>query len=285
MDSVLDTLNPLVDLLEHTADPTATAQQLLDATGRDVAAVWRVLDSATDEPALIGPTLSHAQILTGAARIALLTDQAPLRAAAAQALLAQRRADSWQLVLTVPGFLREALDTLAGAQSGQGRPRQTATVLTELAAGARNDLIIAAPYLHTGFVRYLTEPITTLLRSGGQVLVITRALSLRAPQTSSANVEAVEMLRDAHQSAGSAAGSPPGQLRVCSWEERGLGLHFKAVVADRRRAYLGSSNVTVGGAIGHAEGGVLLDSSRVNVLDGWLRAVADALDERRQPRA
>ncbi len=283
MDSVLDALNPLVDLLEHTADPTAVAQQLVQASGLSAEQVFTVLDAACDEPALTGPTLSHAQILTGPARGAALTEHAPLRAAAAQALLAQRRADSWQLVLTVPGFLAEALNTLAATQPGQRRPRQTATVLTDLAAGARTDLIIAAPYLHTGFVRYLAEPVAALLRTGGTVLVLTRALSLRAPQTSSANTEAVQLLREAHTGARVDAGPGAGTLRVCSWEERGLGLHFKAVVADRRRAYLGSSNVTPGGALGHAEGGVLLDSDRVAVLDGWLRAVADTLEQRRLP--
>jgi phosphatidylserine/phosphatidylglycerophosphate/cardiolipin synthase-like enzyme len=252
VDSVLDALNPLVDLLEHTADPQHTAGRLLEATEQDVRAVWAVLDDVVDEPAVVAPTLAHARILTRPARTAELHEHAARQAAAAQALLAQRHADSWQLVLTVPGFLRAALDDLAGAHPGQPRPRQTATVLTELAAGAATNLIIAAPYLDTGFVRYLIEPVTKLLRAGGHVLVLTRALSLRAPQTSSANVEAVEMLRRARGSAEAGpAGTPSGQLRVCSWEERGLGLHFKAVVADRRRAYLGSSNVTVGGALGH----------------------------------
>lgn len=108
-------------------------------------------------------------------------------------------------------------------------------------------------------------------------------MSLRAPQTSSANVEAVEQLRADAEPA--TAGAAAGRMRVCSWEERGLGLHFKAVVAAGRRAYLGSSNFTPGGTAGHAEGGVLLDSSRVQLLESWLLAVADELDERRLPHA
>jgi hypothetical protein len=230
VDSLLDCLNPLVDLLNHAPDPTGFAAQLLAATtpgdtgtgaGAAGAAagsaeqVWQVCTQHLSEPALIGPVLSFAEILAGPARSAPLTDVARLRASAAQALLAARQADRWELVLTVPGFLRERLDALAGL-AGSARPRQTATVLTDVAASATAELIIAAPYLHTGFVQFLVEPVTRLLERGGTVLVLTRALSLRAPKASSANVEAVEML----STAGAGA---PSRLCVCSWEARGLG--------------------------------------------------------------
>lgn len=288
MDGLLVAVRPLVDLLGRSDDPALFAEQLLDAavasSGGPAAgsgrAVWQVCEGHAHDVELVAPVLACAQVTVGPAAGADLTSVAALRIAQAQAVLADRRDDAWQLVLTVPGFLRARLDAVAG---GGPRPRETSTVLPEVAASATKRLVIAAPYLHTGFIQYLVEPVRRLLAGGGDVVVLTRALSLRAPQTSSANVEAVEQLRAVAEPA--AAGLAPGSMRVCSWEERGLGLHFKAVVADGRRAYLGSSNFTPGGTAGHAEGGVLLDSSRVQLLESWLLAVADELEERRLPHA
>lgn len=288
MDSLLVAVRPLVDLLGRADEPALFAAQLLEAAvgarggsptggGREV---WKVCEAHAHDVELVAPVLACAQVTVAPAAGAALTDVAALRIAQAQAVLADRRDDAWQLVLTVPGFLRQRLDALAG---GGPRPRETSTVLPEVAASATKRLVIAAPYLHTAFIQYLVEPVRRLLSDGGDVVVLTRALSLRAPQTSSANVEAVEQLRAAAEPA--ATGAAAGNMRVCSWEERGLGLHFKAVVADGRRAYLGSSNLTPGGTAGHAEGGVLLDSSRVQLLESWLLAVADELDERRLPHA
>lgn len=256
----------------------AARESSLAGAGREV---WKVCEAHAHDVELVAPLLACAQVTVAPAAGAALTDVAALRIAQAQAVLADRRDDAWQLVLTVPGFLRERLDALAG---GGPRPRETSTVLPEVATSATKRLVIAAPYLHTGFVQYLVEPVRRLLADGGDVIVLTRALSLRAPHTSSANVEAVERLRAAAEPPPPAAAAV-GSMRVCSWEERGLGLHFKAVVADGRRAYLGSSNLTPGGTAGHAEGGVLLDSSRVQFLESWLLAVADELDERRLPHA
>lgn len=291
MDSLLVAVGPLVDLLSRADQPAVFAEQLLQAalaSGGNSASevrlaeqVWQVCESHARDLELVAPVLACAQVIEAPTADAALTAVAALRVAQAQAILADRRDDNWHLVLTIPGFLRGRFDALAG---GGARPRETSSVLTDVAASATRRLIIAAPYLHTGFIEFLVEPVRRLLGGGGEVVVLTRALSLRSPQTSSANVEAVEQLRAA-AAAVPGASAPAGLLRVCSWEEHGLGLHFKAVVADGRRAYLGSSNFTPGGTAGHAEGGVLLDSSRVTILEAWLRAVADELDERRLPHA
>jgi phosphatidylserine/phosphatidylglycerophosphate/cardiolipin synthase-like enzyme len=274
VDSVLVTINPLVDLLSRAEHPHTFADELLSAArtgGPDIAALWQTCDRHARDPELVGPVLAAAGVLDRPSRHGQLADGAAVRIGQAQAVLADRLDDQWELVLTVPGFLRDRLKTLDGP-----RPRETSSVITDVAASARDRLVIAAPYLHTGFIQYLVEPVRTLLHRGGQVVVITRALSLRAPAASSANLEAVEQIRQASSEHSS-------QLRVCSWEERGLGIHFKAVVADGERAYLGSSNLTPGGAAGHAEGGVRLRSSRVATLDSWLMAVADELEQRRLP--
>ncbi len=126
----------------------------------------------------------------------------------------------WQLVLTVPPFLRGPLAELVAAHGDAARPRETSQVLAEVAASAQARLVLAAPYLHTRFVAALVPAVRRLLGAGEEVLVVTRALSLRAPERSSANVEAVGLLRDA----GTCTGR---EVTVRSWEESGLGIHFK----------------------------------------------------------
>ena len=291
MDGVLEAVNPLVDLLDHAADPSGFAEQLLQAAsatsiGASAQPLFDVCAAHHAERALIAPVLHAAQLTDRPSAAATVTAAAVARAAAAQAVRAQRATDHWQLVLTVPGFLRGQLAALTAGHPSNAVPRETVAVLPEIAGSARQRLIIAAPYLHAGFVQHLAEPVTALLSAGGSVVVLTRALSLRAPEKSTANAEAVALLRDAATTAAAALGtSSRPALRVCSWEERGLGLHFKTVVADGQRAYLGSSNLTPGGTLGHAEGGVLLCSPRVALLENWLLAVADELDVRRQVAA
>ncbi len=205
-----------------------------------------------------------------------VTSEAAVRLAQA-AVLTEAAADSgWELVLTVPGFLRTALDTLVAEQGAGARPRETTTTLRQVAAAARSRLVIAAPYLHTEFVRLLATDVERLLAAGGEVVVVTRALALTAPERSSANVEAVTLLRQAADRAG-------GRLTVRSWEEGGLGIHFKVLLADDELAYIGSANLTPGGTLAHAEAGVLLHGHGVAVLRRWLDVVCDELARRRLP--
>ncbi|MGV9812185.1 phospholipase D-like domain-containing protein [Streptomyces cellulosae] len=77
-----------------------------------------------------------------------------------------------------------------------------------------------------------------------------------------------------------AAGVASGRLKVCPWDESGLGVHFKVVLADDQLAYVGSANLTPGGTEAHAEAGVLLRGKQVKSLSRWLRAVADELTRR-----
>nr|WP_225955288.1 phospholipase D-like domain-containing protein [Kibdelosporangium phytohabitans] len=203
------------------------------------------------------------------------TPCAAVRLAQAQ-VLTEAAEDSWELVLTVPGFLRRTLADLVAVNGDRSRPRETQATLVEVAATARDNLMIAAPYLHADFVTTLANPLQRVLQTGGAVTVITRALSLTAPERSSANVEAIALLRQVAERAGRA-------ITVRSWEESGLGVHFKVVIADHRLAYLGSANLTPGGTAAHAEAGVLLRGPRVAALSRWLTAVADELARRRLP--
>lgn len=275
MASVLASLKPFVALLGQAPEPRRLAERLVELAHRGAAGFEVVQTTANEvtDQALVESTLTHAGILTLGHQ---LSDLAPLRLAQAQVMLELAEDDRWELVLTVPSFLRSAVDQLVDRHGYRARPRETGRTIGEVAATAQQRLVIAAPYLQTGFVTALTSHVDRVLRGGGTAMVITRALSLTSPTRSSANIEAVALLRAIAEQAG-------GRLLVRSWEETGLGIHFKVVIADERVAYLGSANLTPGGMLAHAEAGVLLRGSRVVHLSGWLDAVADQLAQRRLP--
>jgi phosphatidylserine/phosphatidylglycerophosphate/cardiolipin synthase-like enzyme len=162
------------------------------------------------------------------------------------------------------------------------RPLETTTAIRETAASAGPRLQIAAPYMHTGFVRLLAPQVERVLDAGGQVQLVTRALSLRTADRSSANVDAVTLLRNA-------ADGKRGTLLVASWEETGLGIHFKVVLAHRadgrQTAYIGSSNLTPSGTLAHAEAGVIANGPQVEALSKWLDLIVSELMRRRLPSA
>lgn len=278
MAAILDALRPLVSLLGQAIDPGRLAHrlhQLADdgATGQGLVAE---LAAAVTDARLAAPTLRFAGVVDDSGGV---TAVAPVRLAQAEILIeaADRTwSPGWELVLTVPGFLRGAFGRLQAGSGGSRGPRETAVALTEVAAAAQRRLVVAAPFLHTGFVARLVPAVERVLSGGGQVVVVTRALSVTGPVRSSANEAAVATLR----AAGDRAGHP---VVVRSWEEGALGVHFKVVVADDTVAYLGSANLTPAGAGAHAEVGALVRGDQVGVLGAWLDLVADELGRRRLP--
>ncbi len=275
MEGILETVRPLVALLGQARDPVGCAYALKEsaADGADGATLTTQLAAEITDTGLAGATLRFASVLDPAGQV---TDEAVIRLAQAAVLTEAAAEGGWQLVLTVPGFLRTALDTFVAEYGAGARPRETTTTLREVANVARQRLVIAAPYLHTAFVRLLATDVERILTAGGVVIVVTRALAMSAPERSSANVEAVRLLRQAADRAGRA-------LAVRSWEESGLGIHFKVLLADDELAYLGSANLTPGGTLAHAEAGVLLHGHGVGVLSQWLDMVCDELARRRLP--
>ncbi|MGY1868218.1 MULTISPECIES: phospholipase D-like domain-containing protein [Nocardia] len=274
MASILEPLKPVVALLRQAPEPMALAERLVDlaesgATGPELA---RVLSAGVTDGNLVRPALILADVLDVTGN---RTPYAVVRLAQAH-VLTEAAEDSWELVFTVPGFLRQALADLVAGNGDGSRPRETQPTIIEVAARARESLLIAAPYLHADFVSTLANPLQRLLQAGGAATVITRALSLAAPERSSANVDAIALLRQVAERAGR-------PIAVRSWEGSGLGVHFKVVIADHKLAYLGSANLTPGGTVAHAEAGVLLRGSRVADLSRWLTAVADELARRRLP--
>ncbi|MFF0089249.1 phospholipase D-like domain-containing protein [Streptomyces canus] len=272
MARVLEPLRPLVSLLQQAADPVrvAAAATSLAAAGATAAKVIEQVANAVTDQRLVPHTLVHAGVLREDGR---LTEAAPLLLAQAHAMVAMSVEDNWDLVLTVPTFLRDSLNSMSRDNGGPGLPLDTERTLRMVAESAKNRLVMAAPYLHPSFVSALAPAMADLLANGGRAVVITRALGVSAPKRSEANVDSVSILREA-------AGANGGRLKICSWDEPGLGVHFKVLLADEHLAYVGSANLTPGGTSSHAEAGVLLRGRRVRSLSRWLHVVADELIRR-----
>jgi phosphatidylserine/phosphatidylglycerophosphate/cardiolipin synthase-like enzyme len=273
--SVLEAVKPLANLVAQAADAHVVYNELaaLARSGAHGSALTQYLATQVSDRNLAGEVLTYAGVLDNSGAV---KPEAVVRIGQAEVLAEAEEATGWQLVLTVPSFLRRPLADLVRTYGAAARPRETTQVLKEVADAARQRLVIAAPYLQTGFVTIVIPAVQRLLSEGGEVMVVTRALSLRSPEMSSANTEAVALLREA----GARTGREPV---VRSWEESGLGVHFKVAIADGRLAYLGSANFTLAGTAGHAEIGVVLNGQRVATLARWVDIVADTLAARRLP--
>jgi phosphatidylserine/phosphatidylglycerophosphate/cardiolipin synthase-like enzyme len=199
---------------------------------------------------------AHGHLLPDGAR-------ALAQAEALALLLADRRATTTTLVLTVPDFLRSAWQEHLRNTPPTDWPRETSPALIDIAAQAAHTLLLTAPYLNTEQCMTLAPHVTRLTRNGGSVLVITRAADIPGP---CGNAEAVNLLQQAAAHADAFA--------VWSWPGPTIGLHLKALIADKAHGYLGSANLTSHGALFHAEAGVLLHGPLARQLDTWLRRIA-----------
>jgi len=276
MARLLDAVTPLADLLARTPDPDATIASFRAACAEGAAAVLRVVQEATEaagiDQRLTVLAVAHAG-LTGTDNNPATVMRLAAVGGALEILVEARRETDVSLVFTVPAFLAKAFDTFTSMTPGV-RAERTAAVVSAVAADAQSSLIIVAPYLATIAVDALMPSVCRVLDADGMVTVISRALSPRSPEPAKPNITVVESLRHA-------AAGRPGRLRVSSWEEEGLGVHLKAVVADNAHAYLGSANFTASGQLGYAEAGVRLPSRLALPLARWLGLLADALDARR----
>lgn len=205
------------------------------------------------------PALEYAGILDDRAELCPESREQLIRL---QAIVATRTvdADRWTQVVTVPPYLRGAVP--------QGEVHETLRVLKSLIDGAQERVVVASPFLDGGFDA-LSSGIAGLVRQGGTVMLLTR--DLREPD--SYNSKVVNALREQCDYS--------RNLDVVSWEDGGLGLHMKAVVADSRRAYVGSANFTRGGLGHHAELGVLLEGSSVSGVERLLNTLAEEMRSRK----
>jgi phosphatidylserine/phosphatidylglycerophosphate/cardiolipin synthase-like enzyme len=273
---LLDAVTPLGDLLARTPDPDATVASIRGACSDGAAAVLQVILEAASAAGIDARLMALAAAQAG---ITATDDSTPTVAelsaigGALEILVDTRREPDVSLVFTVPAFLARAFDAFT-TKTPAVRAERTAAVMLSVATAARSSLTIAAPFLATVAVDALVPPAMRVLDAGGVVTVVTRALSPRSPEPAQANITAVDALRHA-------AAGRPGRLRVSSWEEDGLGVHLKAIVADDTDAYLGSANLTGPGQAGYAEAGVRLPPRLARPLAEWLGLLADALDARR----
>jgi phosphatidylserine/phosphatidylglycerophosphate/cardiolipin synthase-like enzyme len=199
------------------------------------------------------------------ARGHLLSDgaRALAQAEALALLFADRRTITTTLVLTVPDFLRSAWQEHLRQTPPTEWPRETSPALIDVAAQATHTLLLSAPYLNIKQCRTLAPHVTRLTRNGGSVLVVTRVAEVPGPY---GNAEAVRVLQQAT--------AHPGAFAVWSWPDPTIGVHLKALIADKAHGYLGSANLTSHGAFFHAEAGVLLHGPLAHQLDAWLRRIA-----------
>jgi hypothetical protein len=277
--AVLAAIAPLADLVLQARDPMHLARTILaDIEARSVdgqALMDRVATDVRDK-GLALPCLALAGIVNPDTRA--INSDALVPAAQLMILVEMRtNSDRWQLALTVPPFARPAFTNMVADLPSTVRPIETLPAIQGVAQSARKRLILAAPYLHPTFMATFVPHVTRIAAGGGTVLLLTRALSALSEEQSRANVQALQILRQ----------SVPNRevLIARSWEEAGLGLHLKAVVADEYMAYIGSANLTLTGASAQAEAGVVLSGPGVKVLAGWLEAVNHALGERHLPHS
>ncbi|MHB8152815.1 MAG: phospholipase D-like domain-containing protein [Vulcanimicrobiaceae bacterium] len=153
------------------------------------------------------------------------------------------RDNTWLPVATIPD--QETRAVLSGTIL------QTAGVIFSLIEQAQRELWIATPFLDSPSVEFLRGPITAAIDRGVCIRIL----------TAECNVNLVDALVDPISASEDA-------LRIWYADAAisDLGSHAKAVVADRRSAYLGSANLTSYGLAKHFELGAALEGPAVSVL-------------------
>ena len=258
MDGLLASLTPLATLLSRTSDPSVTCAALaavLDPGGAGQAGeIFRQC---------FGADAASAPHALDAARIAAGRADGKIRLAQAEVLaleIQRNRQLAPCLAMTVPDFLRTAWNEHLRDTPAADWPRETWPAILDLASHASSELLLAAPFLSAEHARALAASVTRLTEAGGQVLLVTQA------SDTPPNLSSVRLLRDAARA--------NGRIDVWSWPGPGLGVHFKAVIADRQQAYIGSANLTTHAAIRQAEAGVVLHGPLAHQLDRWIRRIA-----------
>lgn len=146
-----------------------------------------------------------------------------------------------ELVITAP-------QAVAGSLAYAARCRQTIGVLAELMVGARDRLVIAAPFFQPGAglsVGVLNTALRSALKRGVRIDLVSTVESLLTIDVSGLRRVSTGRLRMFRP-----------VMNVV--DQRVLGSHAKFCVADGAAAYVGSANLTGPGMSGQVELGILV---------------------------
>lgn len=158
---------------------------------------------------------------------------------------------TWAPVATLPGEVRHLL-----------RPpplRQTAGVMLELIDAAADELILATPFVDLRAVAAMSGSLASARRRGVDLAIVTSVGRGQSFAAIAMNDESDGL----------------GGLRVTEvrTEVSPLGSHAKVLVVDRRRAYVGSANLTAAGLGRNVEIGVEVTGPQVEDLARLLGAL------------
>jgi phosphatidylserine/phosphatidylglycerophosphate/cardiolipin synthase-like enzyme len=258
VDGLLASLTPLATLLSRTSDPSAVCATLATALDPGSAArAGEIFQRCFGADAASAPhALDAARIMAGDTDWKVRLAQAEILALEIQ----RNRLLAPCLAMTVPDFLRTAWTSHLRRIPAADWPRETWPAILDLASQAASELLLAAPFLDTEHARAVAACIARLTEAGGQVLLVTQAAGTEP------NLSSVRLLCDAAHA--------NGRIDIWSWPGPRLGIHFKAVIADRQQAYIGSANLTTHAAIRQAEAGVILRGPLAHQLDQWIRRIA-----------
>ena len=159
-----------------------------------------------------------------------------------------------ELVITAP-------QAVAGSLSYAARCRQTVGVLTELMAGARDRLVVAAPFFQPGAglsSGVLNTALKSALKRGVRIDLVSTGQSLLTIDVGGLRRVSTGLLR---------------MLRPVMnvVDQRALGSHAKFCVADGAAAYVGSANLTGPAMSGQVELGILVRGTLARQIEEfWL---------------
>jgi phosphatidylserine/phosphatidylglycerophosphate/cardiolipin synthase-like enzyme len=165
--------------------------------------------------------------------------------------------NSVELVITTPKVYGVELAYHTGC-------RTTTGALVELIATARRRIVIAAPFLQSGYGisgGLLEEALSSAIQRGVSADIVSTGTGLEAVAVNRLQYCAMGRVR---------LYQPLANLE----HEAVLGSHAKFCIADCAHAYIGSANLTCAGLSGHLEMGVLAHGSLAQqVSDFWEHCV------------
>ena len=158
-----------------------------------------------------------------------------------------------EFVITVP-------EPFGAELAYKTRARTTLGVLTQLIAGARQQIVLASPFIQAE--RSLVEgPLAEALRAallrGVRIDIVSTGRSLQS-------LRQVDWLNSPHQDVRFF------QSKTNVEQEQRLGSHAKFCIADETSVYVGSANLTGPGLSEHLEMGFLVDGKYAKqIADFW----------------